>query len=118
MNIAKQSLEYSPLGFSTMLGAQNKTEQFTKALMGTGIGLGTAMLVGSDRLTWGEPANANQKAKFRSAGLQPYSIKIGDKWVSYSKLHPLVGFNLALNAAIRDSLSNQKLTDGEAETVL
>jgi len=118
INILKQGVEYSPLGFSTMWGAANKTEQFTKALMGSSIGLATATLVGSDRLSWGEPANATRKAEFRAAGILPYSVKIGDKWVSYSKLHPAVSFNLALAAAVNDSLNNQTMDETQAQVVL
>lgn len=117
-NILKQGIEYSPLGLSTLWGATNKTEQLTKALMGTSIAAGAATLLGSDRLSWAEPTDAKQKAAFRAAGLQPYSVKIGDKWVSYSKLHPVVAFNLAFVAALHDAQKNQKLGDGEVETAL
>lgn len=117
-NILKQGIEYSPLGVSTLWGATNKTEQLTKALMGSAIGAGVATLVGSDRMTWAEPTDAKQKAAFRAAGFQPYSVKVGDNWVSYSKLHPAIAFNLALVAAVYDAEKNQKLGEGEVETVL
>jgi len=117
-NIAKQAAEYTPLGFSTMVGASNKAEQFTKALMGTSIALGAATLLASDRLSWAEPTDAKKRNAYRAAGLQPYSVKIGNKWVSYSKLHPAVAFNLAIVAALRDANDNQRLGDGEVETVL
>lgn len=118
MNLFKQGIEYSPVGFSTMWGAKNKEEQFTKALMGTAIGVGSAMLLGSDRLTWAEPVSQKQKNAFRAAGMQPYSVKIGDNWVSYSKLHPLISFNLAIVAAVKNAMDKKTIGDTQAETIL
>jgi len=118
MNIFKQGIEYSPLGLSTLPGASNKTEQVAKMLIGSASALGAATLLGEDRLTWAEPTNAKRKAQFREAGRQPYSVKVGNKWYSYSKLHPAVAFNFALVAAIDDAQKNKKLSDDEAETVL
>lgn len=116
--ILKQGIEYSPLGVTTLLGATNKTEQLAKVIIGTASAAGAATLLGQDRLTWAEPTNAKQKAEFRAAGRQPYSIKIGDKWVSYSKLHPALAFNFALISSIDDSQRNQRLNESEAETIL
>ena len=117
-NILKQGIEYSPLGLSTLAGASNKTEQFTKALMGTSIAAGVATLLGSDRLTWAEPTNPTAKNKFRDAGLQPYAVKIGNNWVSYAKLHPAIAFNLAFVSALRDAEQNKRLGDEDIETAL
>jgi hypothetical protein len=117
-NILKASVEYSPTGVTTLWGAKNKTEQLSKAILGTGFGLGTAMLVGADRMTWSEPTSETRKNAFRDAGMQPYSIKIGDKWVSYSKLHPAIAFPIALVAAVRDAEANKRLDDGQVETIL
>lgn len=117
-NILKSSVEYSPVGVSTMWGATNKTEQFSKALMGTAVGIGSAMLIGADRMTWAEPTDPKKKAAFRAAGFQPYSVKIGDKWISYAKLHPAISFNLALMSAVREAEKNKQLDDGQIETVL
>lgn len=118
MNLLKQGIEYSPLGVSTLIGANNKTEQLSKIIIGTSSAIGAATLLGQDRLTWAEPTNAKQKAAFRAAGRQPYSIKIGDKWVSYSKLHPAFAFNFALVASIDDALKQQKMTESDADSVL
>ena len=117
-NIIKQGLEYSPFGVVTLPGAANKTEQLSKALIGTASALGVAQLLGQDRLTWGEPINAEQRNAFRAAGRQPYSIKIGDKWVNYSKLHPAFSFNFALVAAIDDAEKNKRLSEDQADTIL
>lgn len=118
MNLLKQGIEYSPLGVATLAGAKNKTEQLSKIIIGLGSAAGAATLLGQDRLTWAEPTNAKQKAAFRAAGRQPYSIRIGDKWVSYSKLHPAIAFNLALISSIDDALKQQKLSESDADSVM
>lgn len=118
MNIVKQMVEYSPAGVLTIPGAKFKQEQLAKAVMGAGVALGASQLLSSDRLTWSEPTNEKQRNAFKASGLQPYAIKIGDKWVSYAKLHPVIGFNLAMVAALNDSFKNKKLSESEVETAL
>lgn len=46
------------------------------------------------------PSNEKDKELFYAAGLQPYSVKIGDKWVSYSKLGPL-SYPMAMASALK-----------------
>ena len=99
-NILKQGVEYSPLGFTTMIGAKNATEQMSKALIGTAVFTGLYNLADSGQMTWSAPGNKKDKELFYSAGMQPYSIKIGDKWVSYSKLGPLA-YPMAMAGALK-----------------
>lgn len=117
-NIIKQGIEYSPLGASTLWGATNKTEQVSKAVLGSSAALGVATLLGTDRLTWAEPTNENRKNSFRASGMQPYSVKIGNKWISYSKLHPSLAFNFALVAAVDDALKEKKIGEETADVIL
>lgn len=88
-NILKQGIEYSPLGLSTLPRNADKTEQLAKAFIGSTVFAGAATLSLQDRTTWAVPKSAKDRAAFYAAGMQPYSVKIGDKWVSYSKLGPL-----------------------------
>ena len=117
-NLLKQGIEYSPAGIVTLVGNKKKTEQLSKIIIGSASAAGAATLLGQDRLTWAEPVNAKQKAAFRAAGRQPYSVKIGDKWISYSKLHPAFAFNFALIASIDDALKNQRLPESDADSIL
>jgi len=100
MNILKQGIEYSPLGISTLPGAVNKIEQFGKTLVGTTIFAGAGWLALKDLTTWAVPINQKEKDAFYAAGMQPYSLKIGDTWVSYSRLGPLA-YPIAMAAAIK-----------------
>jgi hypothetical protein len=118
MEILKQGIEYSPMGVSTLVGATNKMEQLSKIIIGTSAAAGAATLLGQDRLTWAAPTNAKQRAEFDAAGRQAYSVKIGNKWISYSKLHPALAFNFALIAAVDDAQKNKGLGDSEVNQIL
>jgi hypothetical protein len=100
MNILKQGIEYSPLGLTTLPGAANKTEQLSKALMGSTVMAGAAWLAQAGDSTWAAPVGEKDKEAFYASGRQPYSIKIGDQWVSYSRLGPLA-YPIAMAAAIK-----------------
>ena len=118
MNIFKQGIEFSPAGLFTLWGAKNKTEQLSKAIIGSAIFTGSAILLASDRLTWGEPTDPTMKAAFKAAGKQAYSVKIGDTWYSYQKLPPPVAFPLALVAGIHDARQEAKMDDSTANLIL
>lgn len=100
MNILKQGIEYSPLGVATLPGAANKTEQIGKALLGSTVMAGTAYAIQAGDSTWSAPVGEKDKEAFYAAGRQPYSIKIGNEWVSYSRLGPLA-YPMAMAAAVK-----------------
>jgi len=100
MNILKQGIEYSPLGIITLAKNTHKIEQFGKTLVGTTVFAGAGWLALKDKTIWAVPTNQKEKDAFYAAGMQPYSIKIGDKWVSYSRLGPLA-YPIAMAAAIK-----------------
>jgi hypothetical protein len=116
--LLKQGIEYGPAGLLTLPGNPTKIEQISKFAIGSAVATGVATLAASDRLTWAEPANAEQKNAFRASGMQPYSVKIGENWVSYAKLHPAIAWNFALVSAVKDSLERKKLDDTQADTIL
>ncbi len=99
-NILKKGIEYSPLGVATLPGATNKSEQLAKSFIGSLVfGAGAWMaLIG--RSTWSAPKDDKEKELFYASGKQPYSLKIGDSWVSYSKIGPLA-YPLAIASAIQ-----------------
>lgn len=126
MNIFKQGIEYSPAGFFTMIKSskkgniltKNATEQLSKAILGSSVFAGAGLLAVNNKLTWGEPTDEKSKQLWRQAGKQPYSIKMGDKWVSFQKLPPALAFPFAMVAGINDAKKNKKIDDGTAEVVL
>lgn len=118
VNLFKQGIEYSPSGVSTIPGAKEKLPQFTKAFMGAMVGVGATMLATSNRITWAKPSSQKQRELWDQGGMQEYSVKVGDKWVSYSKLHPLLAFNLATVAGVKQALEKQSIDDNTGETIL
>lgn len=99
MNILKQGIEYSPAGFATVKGAENKSEQIAKALIGSVLVATSYAVAASGRTTWALPRSKKDREEFYAAGRIPYAVKIGDTWYSYSKLGPLA-YPLAIGAAI------------------
>lgn len=118
MNILKQGIEYSPAGVLTAVGAIDPAGQMVKAAMGTAGVLGAMTMLGSGRLTWAQPTSEKEKQAFIAAGMQPYSVKVGNNWVSFSKLPPVMSFNLALVAAIDDALNKKSITDDDASAIM
>lgn len=118
MNIFKQGIEYSPLGFVNLIGAAKKTETLSRAIIGSSVFAGAATLLGSSRLTFGEPVDANGKRDFRAAKQQAYSIKLGNTWYSYQKLPPAIAFPFAMVAAINDIQRQRKIDDTTVDLVL
>lgn len=118
INIFKQGIEYSPLGFVDAIKSANKAEQFSKALIGTGIATTAAALIVSNRMTWSEPKTTDEKNAWREMGVQPYSIKIGDTWYSYQKLPPFLSFPFSFIAATYDANKNAKIDDDTLDVVL
>ena len=99
MNILKQGVEYSPLGFATLKGATDKTEQLAKASVGSLVFLASLGNAINGNSTWKAPLGTKNKQLFYAAGKRPYSVRIGNNWVSYSKLGP-IAYPMALAAAL------------------
>lgn len=111
MNIVKQGIEYSPIGAATIVGAKNKREQLAKATIGAAVAMTTATYALSGRLTYQKPANKNERELWDKSGKQEYSIKIGDKWVQYSKLPPAISYPMALMASSMEAYRQKKIDD-------
>ena len=100
MNIFKQGLEFSPLGLTTLPGAEDKVTQLSKSIIGSSVFLGAAYLANVGDATWAAPSGEADKKKFYASGRLPYSMKIGDTWQSFSKLGPL-SYPIAMAAALK-----------------
>lgn len=119
MNILKQGIEYSPAGGATLFGAEDKAEQAGKAMIGSMVFAAGAWLAANNKTTWAAPTSNKEKSEFYEAGLQPYSVRIGDQWVSYSKLGPL-SYPLAMASALHyfTKESPNALSDSEMDKVV
>jgi hypothetical protein len=79
---------------------------------------GASWLAANNLTTWAPPKGEREKNDFYAAGLQPYSIRISDKWISYSKLGPL-SYPIAMAAALHyyTKESPKALSDTEMDKV-
>lgn len=117
-NLVKAGLEGNPItGTLNMIGNEDKTAQAAKMVMGGAVMTIGSMFALNDKLTFAEPTNYDQRNAFRKANMQPYSVKIGDRWYQYSKLHPLVGFQLGMVAALTDAYKKKKIGEDTASVI-
>jgi len=106
-NILKFGLARSPLGIAKdsylLAFSKDFREQFTNARgmeanelrgrIATAVmftsGVSYYLMNNEGAITGGGPQNADEKATLIATGWQPYSLKIGDKYVSYQRLDPI-----------------------------
>jgi len=87
--VAKQTIEFSPLGLATLYKNTNKASQLAKVELGTAATLLSTLLVASNNVTLDAPKDEEEKKIFYASGRKPYSIKIGDAWVPINIFGPL-----------------------------
>lgn len=88
--------------------------------LATGVVMNTALLTTmfafKDKITGGGPLDTRQKRMWEAAGNRPYSIKIGDTWVSYQRLDPIatmVGVAADMISVMDDSIHAYDAEIGE-----
>lgn len=78
-----------------------KAEEISKLMTGSMI-LGTAAVMLPDNIISGAgPKDPGQRRALEASGWQPFSIKIGNRWVSYERYQPM-SMILGLGAELRD----------------
>ncbi len=119
MNIAKQMVEYSPLGLANLAGNKKKVEALAKTFIGSTISAWAAKEAWNGNTTWGVPKDAEEKEYFYASGKKPYSIRVGDKWVPMIYFGPL-GYAMAIPAAFKQyhQDSNKKFTDSDMTKIM
>jgi hypothetical protein len=74
--------------FKTEVINMSKEEIAARQVVGLGVVAGLGALYSADRLTGSPPADAAGRASWDANGIKPYSIKVGDQWVSYQRVEP------------------------------
>lgn len=83
-------------------------------LMGSTMGYGFYSAALEGRISGGGPSDPKLRQQWLAAGFRPYSIRVGDEWVNYSRLDPLGGLiGMAANAA--ESVRAAELTGAEVD---
>jgi len=86
------------------------SETVGRIATGTGIMTGVAMMSDMGKVTGSGPDDPQQRQQMIDAGWQPYSIKIGNEYVSYMRADPiavLVGTTADLMESARLSMSEE-----------
>ncbi len=70
-------------------GGNTRNEAVAKMTLGTGLSALAVSAALDGRLSGGGPSDPRERAALMNSGWQPYSLKLGDKWVSYQRFDPL-----------------------------
>lgn len=94
-NLLKFSLERSPAApllsewrRDFRAGGAKRDLAMARAMVGSGVGALVMELAAQGLVTGNGPADDKAKALLRADGWQPYSIKVGNRYVSYQRLDP------------------------------
>jgi len=106
-NIVREAVRFTPgAGFMMQKvrddlagknGADAKAIQMGRWLVGTGVYLAVALATDDGEMSGNGPEDDNEKRLLMAQGWQPYSIKVGDKWIKYNRFEP-VGMLLGVAA--------------------
>jgi len=106
INITKETLVRTPLGFlntarnwKDMTPAQ-RTGELSRNITGTLLGTGALAYAMAGGASGGGPVDPDEKAMLETTGWQPYSVKIGNQYMSYQRLEPIASvLGVAADAA-------------------
>ena len=88
MNLIKQGVYWSPV--SVFKGvATGDNNALAAGTIGTALAVGIATAVLEGKISGGGPVAWKPNQALQATGWQPYSLKVGDHWVSYKKLTPV-----------------------------
>lgn len=116
-NIMKFAGERTPLAWMSknvrtdlMSGGARRDMAIAKMATGSMVMATASTLAAMGHFTGGGPYDPEEKATLRRQGWQPYSIKIGDKYVSYNRVEPLgMLFGVAADFAEISGLAGEEL---------
>ena len=122
-NIIKFAGERSPLGvfsqrYKEAIKQGGGAADIARArlVLGSGIGALFTSMALDGRVTGGGPVDPASRSVWRSEN-QPYSIKIGDEWVSYNRVEP-VGMIAGIGADLADVIREIGSDDPEVAKVI
>lgn len=91
-------------------GGSKRDLAIARISLGSTLGFMAAQAAISGLITGGGPSDPKQKENLKAVGWQPYSAKVGDKWVSYQAMEP---FSMVIGAAADIALFDDYLEDNE-----
>ena len=96
VNIMKGGFERTPLAFASRrfwseigAGGARRDLALARVSMGSTAMISTGYLAAQGLITGGGPSDPEMQAALRRTGWQPYSMRIGDTYISFNRLEPL-----------------------------
>jgi hypothetical protein len=118
-NLLKFSAERSPLApllkewrDDMKAGGARRDLAIARSTLGTGFATMFYEMALNGQITGSAPTDPAKNRYQRADGWQPYSVRIGDEWVSYSRLDP---FALQLGVAADLALKSQGMSEKQLE---
>jgi len=106
-SLMEQMVAVKPDGTPDLLTrAEARGRLATGTIMTTAIASVVSMY--KDRINGGGPKDFKQRQAWQAAGNMPYSIRVGDKWISYQRLDP-VATMIGVFADMADLLEDGKM---------
>lgn len=117
-NILKYAFERTPFAAMSSkvradisAGGARRDLALARISMGSMLMSAAAIMAAEGKITGGGPSDPKLSANLRRQGWQPYSIKIGDKYVQYGRLEPLgMIFGLAADFSEITGLAGDELS--------
>ena len=95
---------------------QLKNDFMGQQLLGLGFTGWTYSMIQDGQLTGDYPSNPALRARMQEQGIPPNSVKIGDRWVSYSGIEPLHTV-FAIFANGKEKAEQQRLEGNETASI-
>lgn len=95
-------------------GAIARDESIARIAVGTSISTAAYFLAAEGMITGGGPKDPRERAVMMKSGWRPYSVKVGDQWISYSGFEPI---STLLGVASDMQEVGEALTDPELNDV-
>ena len=110
-NILKAAIDYSPAGFAKTairsaggrLEGGELADALAKNTLGTALTATVLYHALEGNITGGGPTSPNDRKSLEAAGWQPYSFKVGNRFVSYRKIEP-IGTVMSLAADVAEGI--------------
>lgn len=116
-NIVRYGMERSPLALvmpsvmqSLVDGGAKRDLALARIGMGSTLGFLVASAATAGLVTGNGPSDPKHKESLREVGWQPYSLKVGDKWISYQALEP---YSMVIGAAADIALMSDYMEENE-----
>lgn len=109
-NIAKETIRRTPLGLLEVahrwkgMSEVERLSALSRPVTGSLYMLGLAAFAANGDVTGGGPTNPEAQDALKATGWQPYSVRIGNQWISYQRLEPLaslLGFAADYTEAVK-----------------